>query len=52
MIWCLQFEKTNLQSQKHVKLNTRVCDSFLRDLRSVPWDTAYIYDNVDDLWDH
>ena len=26
--------------------------SFLQDLRNVPWDTAYIYDNVDDLWDH
>ncbi|XP_068697070.1 uncharacterized protein [Montipora foliosa] len=27
-------------------------DAFLQDLRNVPWDTAYIYDNVDDLWDH
>ena len=27
-------------------------DAFLQDLRNVPWDTAYIYDNVDDLCDH
>ena len=27
-------------------------DAFLQDLRNVPWDNAYIYDNVDDLWDH
>ncbi|XP_068728844.1 uncharacterized protein [Montipora capricornis] len=27
-------------------------DDFLQDLRNIPWDTAYIYDNVDDLWDH
>ena len=26
--------------------------AFLQDLRNVPRDTAYIYDNVDDLWDH
>jgi len=27
-------------------------DEFLDDLRNVPWGTAYIYEDVDDLWDH
>ena len=25
---------------------------FLADLNNVPWDSAYIFDNVDDQWDH
>ena len=25
---------------------------FLNDLKTVPWSTAYIYDDVDDLWHH
>ena len=27
-------------------------DKFLNDLKTVPWSTAYIYDDVDDLWHH
>ena len=27
-------------------------DAFLQDLRNILWGTAYIYDNVDHLWDH
>lgn len=27
-------------------------DEFLDDLRNVPWGTAYIYEDVDDLWHH
>ena len=27
-------------------------DKFLNDLKTVPWSTAYIYDDVDDLWYH
>ena len=27
-------------------------DQFLDDLSNVPWGTAYIYDDVDDLWHH
>ena len=27
-------------------------DQFLDDLSNVPWGTAYIYDNVDDVWHH
>ena len=27
-------------------------DKFLNDLKNVPWSTAYIYDDVDDLWHH
>ena len=27
-------------------------DKFLNDLNTVPWSTAYIYDDVDDLWHH
>lgn len=27
-------------------------DGFLEDLSNVPWDTAYIYKDVADLWDH
>ena len=25
---------------------------FLADLKKVPWDTAYLYDNADDVWEH
>ena len=27
-------------------------NKFLADLENVPWDSAYIYDDVNDLWDH
>ena len=27
-------------------------DEFLSDLNSVPWETSYVFDDVDDLWDH
>ena len=35
------------RSLKHLDSNT-----FLSDLRNVPWDSAYIYDNIDDIWAH
>ena len=27
-------------------------DIFLQDLNSVPWDSAFIYDDIDDIWAH
>ena len=27
-------------------------NDFLLDLKSIPWDTTYIFDSVDDLWEH
>jgi len=27
-------------------------EAFLSELNEVPWETAYIFDDVDDLWDH
>ena len=27
-------------------------NDFLADFNNVPWDSAYIFDNVDDQWDH
>ena len=26
--------------------------AFLADLKNAPWNGAYVYDDVDDLWDH
>lgn len=26
--------------------------SFIRDLKNVPWESAYIFENVDDAWSH
>ena len=26
--------------------------AFLADLKNAPWNGAYVYNNVDDLWDH
>ena len=25
---------------------------FLSDLRNTPWDSAYVFDNIDDIWPH
>ena len=27
-------------------------DAFLADLATTPWDTAFIFDNIDDVWAH
>lgn len=27
-------------------------ESFIRDLENVPWESAYIFENVDDIWSH
>ena len=27
-------------------------DEFLSDLKNVPWETSYVFDDIEDLWDH
>ena len=43
-----------IQGPTHVQLNTEVCSYLIwtNDLKNVSWSTAYIYDDVDNLWHH
>lgn len=27
-------------------------EKFLCDLKNIPWDSAYVYENADDIWEH
>ena len=27
-------------------------EAFLSDLRTVPWDSAYVFEEIDDIWSH
>ena len=27
-------------------------NAFLLDLKNVPWDSSYVYENIDDIWSH
>ena len=41
-------KRTNCQDQNHVKLNIEVRRDLVRSENDAPWDSAYIFDNVDD----
>ena len=44
--------KQKLPRPKSRTIEFRSLNTFLSDLRNVPWDSAYIYDNIDDIWAH
>jgi len=52
------FERMDVSTEQVIKpfkrldVSTERVIKFLDDLRNVPWGTAYIYEDVDDLWHH
>ena len=48
--WKLPKPPPKLTSYRSIKRFD--ADIFLQDLNSVPWDSAFIYDDIDDIWAH
>jgi len=55
LVYAVQKDKLprhNARVIEYRSMQHYVNDQFLGDLSNVPWGTAYIYDDVDDLWRH
>ena len=55
LIYVIWKQRLPKPKTKTIELRTTTnldVNSFVKDLEEIPWDSAYAYDNIDDIWHH